>query len=216
MTADPWIARKALCFNYLPSRYAHPSHWEPLLPLPLRSPLPRTARAEVRLSRMLLSAHSLLGKWHTDFSQRNQKLALAFSHLPRLALYAGAFFHAQALSQRIERKSIAEIKARIGPDTYEFALRRAALFQKWRPFDPPAWDTDLGLAEAIEHAGLYSLAVCFAGTGHALFGRLRLRWPVNRGPEALETEHSESAEAALFLAYLLCKEIAPEWRPQLL
>lgn len=211
-----WIARKAICFNYLPVRYAHPSHWESLLPRSLCNRLLRTARGEAMISRLLLSAYGLLGKWQADFSQRSCRLALAASHLPRLALYAGAFFHAPAIAQTIDRKSIAEIKARIGADAYAFALRRSPLFQKWRPFDPPASDPSSGLEQAIESAGLHALAVAFAGAGAALRERLRLCWPAGRGLEALETEHPRSAASSLFLAQIFCQEIAPEWTPHLL
>lgn len=211
---DAWLARQALSFHWLPSRYAHSSHYEPLLPLPLRQRLSQTPRGEARLSRLLLTAHGLLGKWQNDFSQRSCRLALACSHLPRLARYAGAFFHAEALSRLIEKKRIAEIKSRIGADAYEFALRRGALFRKWRPLVPPNSGGDL--AEEIERAGRFALGVCFSGSGPAVAGRLRLAWPAV-DPLAIPSAQRQEAEAAgLFLARLLCQEIAPEWTSYLL
>ncbi|MDD4932772.1 MAG: SctK family type III secretion system sorting platform protein [Methylacidiphilaceae bacterium] len=206
------MARRALVFNFLPSRYAHPSHCEPLLPPPLRKRLERTSRGEAELSRLILSAHGMLGKWQSDFLQGNCRLALAYSDLRRLAHYAGAFFHAEAIWPLVEKKRIAEIKARIGPDAYEFAVRRATLFRKWRPFDPPPFGGDL--AEAIEKTGRLVLEACFARTGLAIEGRLRLLWPADDPcPWSAAAPGPAEAEAAgLFLKHLFCREFAPEWR----
>lgn len=174
--ADPPLFRQALSFNRRPAAYIDPARLaadEPSLPVETWRRLLATPRLSSRLSQRILVRYGLVGRELWDFEPRGRRLALLdVTTLRQIAVRAGALLHAKAIRHVVLRDRVLAVRALLGEDGHNFALKRAPFLSL-----PARLPDPQDPAAVIERDGLSCLAAWLAREPEALAQRVRLRFP---------------------------------------
>ena len=203
---DPLLPR-ALEFLLLPSRYLHPDWAERLVGAALWREAAARRRGELAISRHILARIGVDPEDRIAFDGKAARLALLDgAALAALSRRAGLSLAAPAISRLVDRASVRALKAAIGAEPYEAAVREARL----RPAVAP---TAAASAEAlVAEAGTLGwrcLAAALSGEPAGLLRRLRLKLDPRI---ELEAAPGLEREASLRLLCRLAGEVAPPWR----
>lgn len=222
---DPLLA-EIVRFNFLPSSYIHPSWTRDLAVAgPLWDRLARSRRAHAHLSALVLESFGLGDDYCLDFRDPGRRLALLDgAALARIALFVGVVLSAPWVTRIIHGGTLRALKAGIGVEAYEFAVKRAPFL---RPgFESPPLDDGPGGGDGgdpsgrVRRAGLACLAACFADEPAAVVNRLRLKFPRDGQPPVGLGDEGGGAAAglapkakAVALVHRVIREVASSWAP---
>jgi hypothetical protein len=205
---DPILPR-ALEFLLLPTRYIHPAWAERLVGAALWREAMSRRRGEAAISCHILAR---IGAGRDDaiaFDGKAARLALLDGgSLVALARRAGLALAAPAISRLVDRSSVLAIKAAVGAEAYDAAVREARLRPAPAVPPPAASSVDALVAEA-DALGWRTVAAALAGEPPALARRLRLK--LAPGLE-LDPAPDLDRETSLRLLCRLAGEVAPPWR----
>jgi hypothetical protein len=201
-------------FNLAPANYVDPS-W-----LPVETSVVFAAvaagfgkRALDVVSRWLLSEHALQDAFDFDFSEPLKRIALVDrASLQHLARHLGLLAVAKALRTTIDRVSVGALKARLGAQNYEFALRHGTAANV---LAAPA-RVDLScprLEDRLLAVGGQRLLSFFESAPPALVGRARLKLPRTLSPRDEDRLPSNARDRAPdVLLKTILPEVLPQWR----
>ncbi|MFO1349192.1 MAG: SctK family type III secretion system sorting platform protein [Gammaproteobacteria bacterium] len=201
-------------FNFLPSRYAHPS-WLACLPHgALLVRLRDSPRIAQRLSRHLLAEWELEDRYCFDFSARPARLALIDGAvLARLVLYAGLTATASYARRAVERDKVAAIKRCIGAPAFLFALKRAPFLGGAAPAPTDLRQQTVEAFHAASlAAGMRQLAACLQEQEPALLQRLLFKLPKDWRDWFTPREPCAPQSAGERLFTQLIVELEPQWK----
>ena len=173
----------ALAFNFLPASYMDASWWlEEWMPQALFAKLRQAPASLMPLSDFIVERLDLAPVLDVDYSAPGPQLALlAKDAVAQLVFSAGAIRMSPWIASILTAADIGEIKRRIGPDLYQFALRsgRFLLRQaRLQPPDapPPACEPGL-LDEHCRMEGVQGLAAALQPQPSPLVRRVKLKLP---------------------------------------
>jgi YOP proteins translocation protein K (YscK) len=139
LAAQPWVAA-AVAFNLSPLKDLDES-WLQTLPNGGLVPHLRGAAAERWVSRYLLDAFDLGGRYWDDFSAPRTRLALMDrASLQSVLFHVGLALKSDAFRNLLDGARIKALRDEIGPEAYDFAVKAAPLYGAPPTFDyePPA------------------------------------------------------------------------------
>ncbi|HET6468610.1 MAG TPA: SctK family type III secretion system sorting platform protein [Geminicoccaceae bacterium] len=209
LRADRAMFEAAFRFNYRPLAYADPTRVAALaseLPPSVWQRLRATPRVAGRLSRLLLEQHGLAGEAWWDFTAPLRRLALLDgAELLRLARYAGALLHTEAIRRVIGREVLLLLRRQLGEEGYAFALKRAPFIAV-----APARPAPTDLPAAIDRDGQSCLAAWLGAEPRAVAERVRLKFPPAGALDA--PEPALAGEAGKKVLAKVLREGDPAWR----
>lgn len=207
------LAAAIVEFNCLPSRYAHASWFAALPHGALLLKLRESPRAAQRLSRYLLAAWGLEGRYCTDFSAPAARLALLDSAtLTQLVLCAGLTATAAYVGRTVERDKVAALKRRLGEPAFLFALKRAPFLGGVAPLPDAlhrASPEDFHRITLL--AGLQCLSASLKGRERALRRRLLFKFPQGWAASFAGIKATPPPAVCARLFDQLLWELAPQW-----
>lgn len=205
---DPLLPR-ALEFLLLPSRYLHPDWAERLVGAQLWREAAARRRGEMAISRHILARIGADPEDRIAFDGKAARLALLDgASLAALSRRAGLSLAAPAISRLVDRASVRTLKAAIGAEPYEAAVREARLRPAPAVVPSAAVSAEALVAEAGT-LGWRCLAAALSGEPAGLLRRLRLKLDPRI---ELEAAPGLEREASLRLLCRLAGEVAPPWR----
>ena len=180
-------AAERLAFWLLPSAYIAPARFlalEPGLPPALAPRLLGAPRLAARLSRRILDRAGLAPGGLPDDGPAFALARLPTAELARIVRACGALLHHVAIRSVVLREDRQRLRAFLGPDAHELALRRAAFLRLPARATPAAGDDSL--ERVVERDGLACLRARFTGSTAppGLAGRLALKFAPDAGFDA--------------------------------
>lgn len=210
MAADATTAER-LAFWLRPTAYIAPARLlvlEPGLPPALAEGLLAAPRLAARLSRRILARAQLATDPLPSESPAFAMARLPAAELTRIARACGALLHHLAIRAVVLREDRQRLRAFLGADAHELALRRAAFL---RLPVLPVPDRER-LEGAVERDGLACLRARFSGDDAppGLTGRLALKFAPDAGFDAPEPALAGEAGRRVLARVLLEGDAA--WR----
>ena len=175
-------AGTAAAFVGHPAAYMHASWWcDDWLPGGVFERLRRNPRSLARLSRFLIRTHSLDDVGPVAAGSLEATLVLAPApRLDRLAALAGVTLLSGSIARILRGADRRVVQQAIGPDDYDFAIRRGRLLLHQARLDDrpdPALSDLAATAEDCERLGVGSLATALKSAPRGLTRRVQLKLP---------------------------------------
>jgi hypothetical protein len=198
-----------VAFWLYPAAYILPARLAALAPgldRDLAARLLGTRRLAFRLSRWISARAELPGGAPPEESPGFALARQPAAELLRLARACGALLHHGAVRSVVLKQERQELRAFLGPDTHELALKRAP-FLRLPP--PPPVGAD-GLRAAVERDGLACLRARFAVEPPGLGGRVALKLEPGAGYDT--PVEALAGEAGRRVLARVCAEGDAAWR----
>lgn len=208
-----WRAR-ALIFNTQPARYLHDSWYERLPHNAILSRLSDSPRARAALSRHLLAAFALDGRYVEDFTNPWARLALLDGPwIERLMRRLGLALRSPRLRLELSGEHLRRLKSALSAEDWNFVTRETPLLGRIPAFhsEPRQPDAD----PATQFALIGTRFCVLQGLGaldEALIRRLALKLPADWAP-TLHTPRVPSADTLPLILRKLLRELPPAWTP---
>lgn len=208
----PMLTALIVRFNTQLASSVDPSHIVDRVDEQLLHRLVQSPRAVRRLSKSVCRWKRLDPQGYYDFQPLWRRFALLdFAILSRLMLFVGAALSRRSLSQIIARRELQTVKASLGEDVFDFAIRRSRSISIGEAEDDGA---DVPTAEAVSRMGWAQLERCLAGESSGLTCRLQLKLPPEMSLDFTGDEPVASkTKLARRMAKILIREVQPELAP---
>ena len=199
-------------FVFFPNRHAHDSWRADILAAPLWDLLAGCPRTEGRLAAFVTERAALGAPAPPRFDTPQAKFCLLPAPvLLKLAQRIGVTLNATRLGKVIEGKLVARIKRELGPETYDFALRRAPLITT--ATDPLAPDlaAEAPLGDLLERSGINVMGLALADLDAGLKSRFKLKLPKPHAELIATPQGGVRPDAAWRVVRKVVRETEPEW-----
>jgi hypothetical protein len=215
LPAGPWRGL-ALVFNTQPALYVHESWFATLPHGACARRLSAEPRARFAVSRYLLEACELHGRYCEDFANHWARLALLDGPaLELFFLYLGLALRAGELRQVIQGERLRSLKGAVGEAAWRFVVQRVPLLGVLPQFEfePAAGDP----RERFIQIGLAYCVPTLTACGPALTRRLALKlptaWSAGLTAAAPRPGPVPAAPGLVPLPRKFINELPPPWTP---
>ncbi len=217
MAVQPWVAA-AVSFNLSPLKDLDES-WLQTLPNGNLVPHLRGAAAERWVSRHLLDAFDLSGRYWEDFSAPRARLALLDrAALQTVLFHVGLVLRAGEFRNLLDGARVKALRDEVGPAAYDFAVKTAPLYGATPAFDYEP-EPNTGMRERLLLTGALHSLHRGAAADPAYITRVAFKLPVSlcrclmKAVSALPPETSWPApgDTLPHLTRRIVKDMAPQW-----
>ena len=210
---NPKLLRLIGRFHGQPSRFIHPDRWPDDVPQDVPEILQASSNGERRLATWIAEHWQLDSAFQHNFDVSRHRIAmLSPQQLESLILHGGAAIHADFITRNIDRATQSAYKNLLGPDVYNFALKRAGFLTGGLPKALLDVQIESGnVAESLLHVGLQCVVTCLHDAPAELRQRVELMLPPDFPAYRDVPPTADHVDAIwTFVKRLLLTEIAPE------
>jgi hypothetical protein len=201
-----------VAFALLPHRYLHES-WRPeLMAEPLWRLLAASPRTEGRLAAFVGEKLGLATVPAAGFEGPQARFCLLPGEaLARIAQRVGLVLNCGRIAKSIDGKLVGRLRHELGPEAYEFAVRRASLITTRTDPRPPDFAAAVPFDEQFMQSGVNFIGLALGDLEAGLRARLALRLPKVLAPLLQAPQGEVEASTAWSLVRKVIREAAPEW-----
>jgi hypothetical protein len=200
---DPEGVVRMLRLIYEPVTFLHPSRLEEWFPGESLTVLAGTRETWLAVNRFVQEKLRLKSEYPKPVTEARHGLFFEPpSFLRRLALHAGATLLSAEIRRVVRRRELRELLACLGPEIYQFVLRKAFFF---RVRDLPGFGDGgkKSLVERVEASGRHCITTCLFDLPQTLRERFPLKFAADeRWPFARDANRQKAESFWRFLARL--------------
>lgn len=210
------VNQSAAEFIFFPNRYIHESWRAGMLQEPVWAMLAACERVEGRLATFVSEQAHLTTPETLSLEQPQARFCLLpGASILKIAHRIGLVLNAARFGKLIDGKLVARLRRELGPEAYEFALRRAPLITSQTDPLPPDLAGEAPLGEALERSGINYIGLALRSVAPELRARFRLKLPKDHASLLDAPQGDTTPEAAWQVVRKVVREAEPQWSASL-
>jgi hypothetical protein len=216
MAVASGLTAEQAAFLFFPNRYAHISWRAELMPAAIWDMLASSPRVEGRLAAFVIEKTGIGEAPVSALTSPQARLCqLPGPAAVKLVGKVGLALNGARLGKLIDAKLVARLRAELGAEAYEFAVRRAPLLTSQPDPLAPDLGAETPLAELFERSGVNCVGLALAPLQTAVRARFRLKLPRQYASLLDAPQGNLAPEAAWQVVRKVVREAEPGWSASL-